>query len=76
MAASFSPTPFGGKIESLGVNVRELHHRQVLDEKTGFPPGWKVARTLGEQPSGAVVFNGTRGSLPFAFISSAPEICV
>jgi hypothetical protein len=46
----------GGKIEALGVNVREnFTITRKWDEEKGAPLGWDVARLVGEQPNGTFV---------------------
>jgi len=46
----------GGKIESLGVNVREnFTITKKWDEEKGVVLAWEVARLAGEQPNGTFV---------------------
>ena len=46
----------GGKIESLGINVREnFTITRKWDEQKAGPPTWEVARIAGEQPNGTLV---------------------
>jgi hypothetical protein len=46
----------GGKIEALGVNVREnFTITRKWDEHKGALVGWEVARLVGEQPNGTFV---------------------
>jgi hypothetical protein len=43
----------GGKIEALGINVREnFTITRKWDEEKGAPLGWEVARLAGDQPNG------------------------
>jgi hypothetical protein len=46
----------GGKIEALGINVREnFTITRKWDEQQGSPVTWDVARLAGEQPNGTFV---------------------
>jgi len=46
----------GGRIESLGINVREnFTITRKWDEEKGVPLQWEVARLAGEQPNGTFV---------------------
>jgi hypothetical protein len=46
----------GGKIEALGINVREnFTITRKWDEQPGSPVTWEVARVAGEQPNGTFV---------------------
>jgi hypothetical protein len=46
----------GGKIEALGINVREnFTITRKWDEQQGSPVTWDVARLPGEQPNGSFV---------------------
>jgi len=55
----------GGKIESLGVNVREnFTITRKWDDQKGGLLGWEVARLAGEQPNGTFVVPGAPSKPP------------
>jgi hypothetical protein len=55
----------GGKIASLGINVREnFTITRKRDEHTGAPARWDVARLPGEQPNGTLVVKAVPAKPP------------
>jgi hypothetical protein len=61
----------GGKIEALGINVREnFTITRKWDEQKGSPVNWEVARVDGEQPNGTFVVPAATSKPPAT--ASAP----
>jgi hypothetical protein len=65
----------GGKIASLGINVREnFTITRKWDEQKGSPVTWEVARTVGEQPNGTFVVPALPSKPPVSASAATSDV--